>query len=61
LDLCALWCYLLGVANDVFNGIEAVASRRLATSRACATRRRVVKPPRTVAVHREWAAGYATM
>jgi hypothetical protein len=41
--------YLPGVANDVFNGMEAVASCRLATSCACAARR-------LVAVHREWAA-----
>jgi hypothetical protein len=48
---------MLGVANDVFNGIEVVASCRLALSRACAARRRDVGLPDTVVVHCEWAAG----
>jgi hypothetical protein len=56
MDPCVLGRYLPGVANDDFNGMEVVASCRLATSRACAVRRRAVKAPGTVAVHREWAA-----
>jgi hypothetical protein len=48
LDTCIPWRYLPGVANNVFNGMEAVTSCHLATSRACAARWRV-------AVHHEWA------
>jgi hypothetical protein len=63
--------YRLGEVNDVFNGMDAVTSCRLATSLTCATRRwvvgslsivvtwlpRVVEPLRTVATHCERAAG----
>jgi hypothetical protein len=56
LDPCVLRHYLPGVANDVFNGMEVVASRRLATSRACAAWHRVIGPLDTVVIHREWAA-----
>jgi hypothetical protein len=56
LDPCVLGRYLPGVANDVFNGMDVVASYRLATSCAYVTRRRVVGLPNTVAVHHEWAA-----
>jgi hypothetical protein len=58
-------------ANDVYNGMEVVTSCRPATSLACTAWRqvvgslgtvaaqlsRVVESPRTVAIHREWAAG----
>jgi hypothetical protein len=61
----------LGEANDAFNAMEVVSSCRLTTSLACAAQRRVVgsldtivarlprvvEPPRTVAIHCEWAAG----
>jgi hypothetical protein len=57
LDPYILGRYMPGVANDVFNGMEVVASCHLATSRACATRRRVVGAPCTVAIHHEWTAG----
>jgi hypothetical protein len=57
LDPYVLGRYLSSVANNVFNGMEVIASCRLATSRACATRCRVVGPPNTIAVHREWAVG----
>jgi hypothetical protein len=53
LDPCVLGRYLPGVANDVFNGIEVVVSCCLATSQ-----RRVIRPLDTVAVHREWVAGW---
>jgi hypothetical protein len=49
--------YLPVVANDVFNGMEAVASCHLTMSRACVVRHRVVGPPDTIAIHREWAVG----
>jgi hypothetical protein len=57
LDPYVLGHYLHGVVNDVFNGMEAVVSCHLATSRVCAVQRWVVGKPRIVAVHHEWAAG----
>jgi hypothetical protein len=56
-DPCVLGRYLSGVANDVFNGMEVITSYRLAMLRAFAARRRVVGPPSTVVVHREWVVG----
>jgi hypothetical protein len=53
LDPCILGRYLTGVANDVFNGMEAVMFSRLATSHACTGRCRVVGPSDIVVVHRE--------
>jgi hypothetical protein len=50
--------YRPGVANDVFNGMEAIASYRLATSHACVMRHRVVGAPGAIAIHRDWAAGW---
>jgi hypothetical protein len=50
-------CQWLGVVIDIFNGMEVVVSCRLAMSRACVARSRVVGPPNTVAVHYEWEAG----
>jgi hypothetical protein len=57
LDPCVLGRYLSGVANDVFNGMEAIASCRLTMSYACAAQRQVVRSPDTVAAHHKWAAG----
>jgi hypothetical protein len=55
LDPCVLGCYLSGVANDVFNGMNVIASCRLAMSHPCTARRRVVGVPGTIAIYREWA------
>jgi hypothetical protein len=56
LDPCVLGRYLSGVVNDDFNGMKTDAFYRLATSRACATRHRVIESFNTVDVHRECAA-----
>jgi hypothetical protein len=56
LDPCVLGRYVPGVANDDFNGMEAVVSCHLVMSHAYAVRRRVIGPPDSVVVHREWVA-----
>jgi hypothetical protein len=58
LDPYILGRYLAGVANDDLNGMEVVASCRLATSSACVARRRIVGLLGTVAIHHEWAPGW---
>jgi hypothetical protein len=57
LDPYVLGCYLPGVTNDVFNGMEIITSYRLTMSRACVAWRRVVRPPNTIVVHHVWVAG----
>jgi hypothetical protein len=50
LDLYTIGHYWLGVANDVFNGVEIVLSYYRATSRPCVAWHQAVVSPGAVAV-----------